>query len=419
MLDRDFWIEILDTLSANWLLSLLTAFGVGWGVFMLSIMLGASNGLKNGVFQEFSGRATNSMTMWTRSTTMPHDGLPAGRRFEMDLKDYEAILQSVDHLGVVCPRSQIGGWRGTAMVTRGENEGTYTGFGDFPQIQEVVLFDVIEGRFINKKDLDDIRKVVVIGKRIKEVLFDKNEDPIGEYINVQGIPFQVVGVFKTKQEGEDAREAEETMYFPFTVFRQTFNYGDAVGRLSFTANDNIPVSQVGEKIEEVIRQRHRVHPKDDRAIGSWNMEEEFSDVANLFTGISMLVWLVGIGTLLAGIIGVMNIMLIVVKERTKEFGVRRALGAKPWGIIGMVVTEALILTLAAGMIGMVLGVGLVELMNFAVEEFGPINMFANPNIRMDVPLRAITILCIAGVIAGFLPALQAVRIKPVDALRSE
>ena len=419
MFDRDFWTEILDTLSANWLLSLLTAFGVGWGVFMLSIMLGAANGLKNGVYQDFSGRATNSMSMWTRSTTMPYDGLPAGRRFEMTIKDYEAILSEVNNLGAVCPRTQIGGYRGSALVTRGQQEGTFRGFGDFPQVREIELFDIKEGRFINHNDLEEVRKVVVIGSRVRNELFLPEEEAIGEYINVQGIPFQVIGVFKTRQEGEDAISAEETMYFPFTVFRQAFNYGDDIGWLMFTAKPGVPVSRVGEEIKALVRRRHRVHPDDDRAMGSWNMEEEFSDISNLFTGINMLVWLVGAGTLLAGIIGVMNIMLIVVKERTREFGVRRALGAKPWTIIGMVVTEALVLTLAAGMIGMVLGVAIVELLNIAVENAGPINMFANPEIRMGVPLRAITILSIAGVLAGLMPALQAVSIKPVDALRSE
>lgn len=419
MFDRDFWTEILDTLSANWLLSLLTAFGVGWGVFMLSIMLGAANGLKNGVYQDFSGRATNSMSMWTRSTTMPYDGLPAGRRFEMNLDDYEAILTEIDDLGEVCPRTQIGGYRGSALVTRGQQEGTYRGFGDYPQVQKVELFDIAEGRFINHNDLEEVRKVVVIGSRVRRELFSDNEEAVGEYINVQGIPFQVVGVFKTRQEGEDAQSAEETMYFPFTVFRQAFNYGDDIGWLMFTAKPGVPVSQVGEKIKALIRRRHRVHPDDERAIGSWNMEEQFADIRNLFTGINMLVWLVGAGTLLAGIIGVMNIMLIVVKERTREFGVRRALGAKPFSIIGMVVTEALLLTLVAGMVGMVLGVAVVELLNFVVESSGPINMFADPEITMGVPLRAITILCIAGMLAGLMPALQAVRIKPVDALRSE
>jgi putative ABC transport system permease protein len=209
------------------------------------------------------------------------------------------------------------------------------------------------------------------------------------------------------------------MYFPFSVFKQTFNYGNRIGWISLTAAPGVPVSKVGEAAMEIVRRRHRVHPDDDRAMGSWNMEEEFSDVRNLFTGISMLVWVVGTGTLLAGIIGVMNIMLIVVKERTREFGVRRALGAKPWSVIGMVVTEAIVLTLAAGMLGMVLGVGVVELLNFAVGQSGGVDMFANPNVKMAVPLKAIMILTGAGVLAGLLPALQAVSVKPVDALRAE
>ncbi|MFK7970933.1 MAG: ABC transporter permease [Bacteroidia bacterium] len=419
MFDRDFWTEILDTLSANLLLTILTAFGVGWGVFMLTIMLGASNGLKNGVYQEFSGRATNSMTVWTRSTTMPYDGLPAGRSFEMTLSDYEAVLNEVDNLGVLCPRSQVGGYRGSALVTYGKNEGTFKGYGDYPNIREVALFDMTNGRFLNQHDLKENRKVVVIGKRIQEQLFEKDDDPVGKYINVQGMPFQVIGVFKTRVEGEDARDAEETMYFPFTIFKQSFNFGDRIGWLAMTAKPGVPVSKVGEQVKDIIRRRHRVNPEDDRSLGSWNMEEEFSDVSNLFLGITLLVWLVGTGTLLAGIIGVMNIMLIVVKERTKEFGVRRALGAKPWGIIGMVVTEALVITLAAGMIGMVMGVGVVELLNFVVNQSGGVDMFANPGVKMKVPLVAISILTFAGILAGLLPAFQAVSIKPVDALRSE
>lgn len=417
MLDRDFWTEILDTLSSNMLLTVLTAFGVSWGVFMLSIMLGGANGLQNGVYTQFEGRAMNSMSMWTQRTTMPYDGLPPGRRYRMNLGDYEAIKSSVDHIGVIAPRLNLGGYNGSSKVVRGGEERNFGIFGDFPQIRQVDFFEMDEGRFINTLDIEEVRKVAVIGRQVKTELYAPQEEAIGSYIKINGVPFRVVGVFKSGFSGERAKNEEERVHVPFTVCKQAFNTGDEVGWMALTSKPNIPVTQVGEEVKGIIRQRHRIHPDDRRAVGSWNMEEEFQEVQSLFMGIQLLVWIVGIGTLLVGIVGVANIMLIVIKERTREFGVRRALGAKPLSIVGMVVAEAFILTLAAGMVGMVMGVLAVEGMNIASQGLGDNDMFANPGIRLLVPLRAIAILAIAGTLAGLLPALRAVSIKPVDALR--
>jgi putative ABC transport system permease protein len=420
MFDPDKWNEIYQTLAKNPLRTALTALGVGWGIFMLVAMLGSGNGLQDGVNREFSGRATNSVSLWARSSSMPYQGLPKGRPIRMDMADYHAIRQNIQEVEVICPRNQLGGWRGGSVVTRGLQSNSYNVYGDFPEIREIELFDLLQGRFLNPNDLEEKRKIAVIGKRVLEVLFEKDEDPIGEYIRINGIFFQVVGVFAPKSSGDQANRESQKIYVPFTTFQQAFNAGEEISWFSLSSQPGVRASVVEEKVTELLRQRHRVHPNDRRAFGSWNMEKEFSRVSNLFFGINLLIWIVGTGTLLAGVIGVMNIMLIIVRERTKEIGIRRAIGATPWSITSQIILESVILTTVAGYAGLVVGVGLNELISFIMETFN-LNpqMYDKPSIDLNVAVRALGILIFAGAMAGLLPASRAVSIKPVDALRAE
>jgi len=418
MFDADKWNEIYSSLAKNKLRTALTAFGVFWGIFMLIIMLGAGNGLQNGVTENFSGVATNSVFIWTQRTTIPYSGLPKGRSFYMKNEDIEVLKNDVKELDVLSPRNQLRGYRGGNNVSYLNQSGNFQVMGDYPQIMKISPMEITEGRFLNHLDLEEKRKVVVIGTYVKDVLF-KNENPINKNVKVNGVFFKVIGVFKSKKGGNQGERDSQTLFIPFTTFQKAFNYGNVVGWIAATAKPNYSASQVEQRIVSILKRRHTVAPKDERAFGSWNAEEEYNQINGLFSGISMLIWVVGIGTLSAGIIGVSNIMLIIVKERTKEIGVRRAIGATPLSIVGQIMTEAIVLTSIAGYLGLTFGVLVTEAISNAMGPMQGDSMFTNPTIDLKVALTALSILVIAGALAGLIPARKAVKIKPIEALRTE
>jgi putative ABC transport system permease protein len=418
MIDGDRINEVLQTLSKNKLRTTLTAFGVFWGIFMLMVMLGSGNGLQNGVTRSFGGSATNAVYMWTQKTTIPYKGLPRGRQFNFEEDDIQAIKDNVPELAVLAPSAQLGGYRGENNVSRGTKTGPFVVRGDFPDNRFIQTFKITSGRYINDYDIKDKRKICIIASRVQEVLFAKDENPLGQYIQVNGTYFKVVGTLTTEKSGEDAEEKMQTIYIPFTTFQQAFNWGGKIGWFSLTAKPQYPASLVEDKIKKLLAQRHKISPDDPYAIGSWNSQKEFAKIQGLFSGISILVWVVGIGTLLAGVIGVSNIMLIIVKERTREIGVRRALGATPASIISQIVMESILLTSMAGYFGMLAGVFLMEGINMAIagQDTG---MFYQPGVHLDIVIKALGILVICGVLAGIIPARKAISISPVDALRYE
>lgn len=420
MFDRDHWQEIAHALGSNKLRTALTAFGVFWGLFMLMLMIGSGNGLENGVTSDFGDSAKNSFFVWTQSTSKPYRGLPAGRRFEFENSDIEALRSGVPELGVIAPRNQLGGFRTGNNVTRGTKSGGFNVMGDYPEIRHIESFRMVEGRFLNRLDLEERRKIAVIGTRVQEMLFEPDEDPIGESIRVQGISFKVVGVFDSTRGGDDADRDTQTVFIPFSTFQNAFNAVNLVDWFALTPVDGLPASVAEEKTKAFLRARHRVAPDDQRALGSWNTEEEYLQIQGLFGGIRALVWIVGIGTLAAGVIGVSNIMLVIVRERTKEIGIRRALGATPLAIMRQVVTESVLLTSIAGYLGLVAGIALTEGVAWALRSSGgSVDMFMNPTVQVGNAVQALGILIVAGVLAGVMPARRAVRVPPVDALRME
>jgi putative ABC transport system permease protein len=276
------------------------------------------------------------------------------------------------------------------------------------------------GRFINWNDTRDYRKVVVIGKNVVSSLFKNRENPMGKYIKIQGVYFEVVGTYKSKKSGNQADQENNSLFLPFTSMQRTFNYGDRVGWFAITSKDNIPATVTEAKVLSVMKKAHHINPKDDQAIGHFNMEKQFKKVQGLFNGINGLIWIVGTGTLLAGIIGISNIMLIIVKERTNEIGVKRALGATPLDVITQIILESVTLTAVAGYTGLVLGVGLLALIDkILVSSGAKLQYFLHPEISFKVGVTALVILVVSGVFAGLIPAKRAVSIKPVDALRDE
>ncbi|WP_298894145.1 ABC transporter permease [uncultured Psychroserpens sp.] len=419
MFSRDRWNEILEALTSNMFRTILTAFGVFWGIFILIVLLAAGKGLENGVKLDFSGRATNTMNMWAQTISKPYKGLPKGRRFTYKIDDVEAIKDKVPNLKIVSPRNQLGGWGGANNVVRGLKTGAYNVYGDYPEVIQQQPMDITQGRFINYNDINKKRKVAVIGLSVAKELYAKGEEILGSYVKISGVNFSVIGVYKTKQTGGDAEEGQKQIFVPFTAFSQAFNRGDRVGWMMITAEDNVPITDLKEQIFDVVRQRHTIHPDDKRAIGHWDVYEEYSKIEGLFTALRLVAYVVGILVLLSGIIGISNIMLIVVKERTKEIGIRRALGASPWSIRGQILLESIFLTILSGMVGIIFGSLTIYGLNALLDANGPVDMFANPSVDLTVILIALTILIISGLLAGFIPAQNAIRVKPVDALRTE
>ena len=418
MFDRDNWQEIFSAIKKNKLRTALTALGVFWGIFMLVIMLGSGNGLRNGILQGFEGTATNSFFVWAQKTTKPYKGMKPGRFFNYDNRDALALSTQIPEIETVAPQNQLGDYMGTNNVTHGLKTGGFAVMGNYPVIQKINSIKLSEGRFLNDLDIKDKRKIAIIGKRVREVLFDKNENVIGEYISINGVYFRVVGVTKPTGSGQQADETAQQIHIPFTVFQSAFNYGDRVGWFAITSKPNVPASVAEDKAIALLKQRHLIAPEDQLAVGHWNMEKEYMKLNGLFTGIEMLVWFVGLGTLIAGVIGVSNIMLIIVKERTKEIGIKRALGATPFEIIGQLMLESVFLTTLAGYFGLLFGIGILETLskNLPHEEN---SMFTNPEVQLNVALIALSILIVAGAFAGLVPARRAVNITPVDALRAE
>lgn len=419
MFDYDKWQEILATMKKNKLRTFLTMFGVFWGIFMLMLLLGSGNGLENGVTKNFGSWATNSGFVWSQRTTMAYQGMKPGRFINFTNEDKIAIEQSVEGLGVLAPRNNLGGWRGGNNVSRKTKTGAFTINGDYPEYQQVQIVDVYKGRHINQKDIDDKRKIAVIGESVVNVLFEKDEDPIGEYILVNGVYFQVVGTFKSKRGGEQGNRDTQTVYVPFTTFQQAFNFGNKIGWFAFTAKPGVNAADVEEGIKKVLRDRHKVHPDDANALGSENLEKEFGQINGLFTGISVFVWIVGTGTLMAGVIGVSNIMLIIVKERTKEIGVRKALGATPFSIITLILQESIFITAFAGYMGILWGTIIIESLGHFIRQQpeGSLEMFGPPEVKIETAIASLLTLIFFGALAGLIPARKAAKISPIEAIR--
>ncbi len=420
MFDYDKWQEIWATIRKNKLRTALTMFGVFWGLFMLMILLGSGNGLENGVKKNFNGWATNSGFVWGRRTTMAYHGYKPGRWVNFYNSDVPILKQKVKGLDKLAPRNQVGGWRGGNNVVRNNKTGAFSLYGDYPDFQAIQIVSMVQGRNLDELDIKEKRKVAVIGKNVFDVLFEKNEDPIGKYIQVQGIYYEVVGMFKSQRTGEQGTRDEQTIYIPFTTFQQAFNLGNHIGWFGFTVKKGYDASQVEENIKKVLMEIHDVNPKDVGALGSENLEKDYNQVMGLFKGISIFNWIVGIGTLLAGIIGVSNIMLIIVKERTKEIGIRKSIGATPLSIITLIIQESVVITAIAGYIGLILGTFLMEGIRYIMEKTGSdTGMFQNPGINFHIAILSFVILIFCGALAGLIPATKAARISPIEAIRQE
>lgn len=418
MFNRDRWKEILEVLSSNVFRTLATSFGVGWGIFILIILLAAGKGLENGIRADFGDIATNTMFMWSRNTTISYKGLPKGRRFSFKLEDVQAINDKVPNLRFISPRNQLGGFGSGNNVVRGLKTGAFNVYGDYPEIIRQEPMTITSGRFVNQNDIEDKRKIAVIGDGVQNELYDQGETVIGTYIKIQGVNFMVVGTYQKKDSG-GGEEGQKEIYVPFTSFSQAFNMGNDVGWMAITANDGSSISELKEKIVGVVKENRKIHPDDKRAVGYFDLYEQFNRVESLFGALRWVAYFVGVLVLLSGIIGVSNIMLIVIKERTKEIGIRRALGEAPWSIKKQILMESIFLTIISGMIGIIFGAAFIYGVNAVLDSVGPVDMFINPSVSLGVVVSALVILIFSGLLAGFIPAQSAIKIRPIEALRTE
>jgi putative ABC transport system permease protein len=419
MFDIDKWQEILATIRKNKMRTFLTGFSVAWGIFMLMILLGSGNGLSNGVASNFMNDAVNAMWIWTGKTTIPYKGMNTGREIRFHNEDYD-LIRNIKGVETASGRYFMGNTR----YSYGDESGEYTTITCHPQLNDVENLEMIEGRFINPVDIQQNRKVVVIGKDIYDALFKKKQ-ALGEYVTVNKVPFKVVGICR-----EPGSTRNRNAYMPVSTAQKVFNGSNRLHNFAITIQgESLEESQ---KIEQDIRStfshKLKFDDKDESAMGMYNKLENYIQTMRIFQAIKIFIWIIGIGTLIAGIVGVSNIMLIVVKERTKEIGIRKAIGASPSSVIGLILLESILITTVAGYIGLVLGTGLMELINYmmlqsagdaAAASQQSETVFLNPTVDFGVAVSATLLLIVAGAIAGYIPAKRAARIKPIIALRDE
>jgi len=407
--DIDIWQEIFSTIRKNRLRTFLTGFSVAWGIFMLIILMGSGNGLQNGIEYNFQSHAVNSLGIYNGTTTKPYKGLQAGRNIEFTNQDYEFVRDHIPGVKEISARYYM--WQ-NRIVSYKKQYGAFDLLCVHPDYQVIDNSEIVEGRFLNNIDILQNRKVVVIGKPVKEALFKDGKSPLGEYVKLNRVPFLVVGVFVDRRERDNQR-----IYLPISTAQMVFNGGNRIHNLSITSDMSAAESeQLEANIREKLAARHRFDKDDEGALFIWNTLKEYKKFQNLFLGIRIFIGFIGLFTIIAGVVGVSNIMIIVVNERTKEIGIRKAIGATPWSIIGLILLESIMITAFAGYIGLVLGVGLLEFLskNLPANDF-----FRTPQVDFMLAIVSTGVLVLAGAAAGFFPALKASRVQPVVALRDE
>ena len=410
LFDRDTWQEVFDSLSKNKLRSILTMVGVWWGILLLIGLLGSARGLENSFNRLFGSFATNSVFVWGQSTSKPFKGFQEGKQVEITLTDAKKVEENVEGIEFVVPRNV-----NQAPVVRKFLSGNFGIYGDYPLLDKVQKKKLIHGRFINQNDIDENKKTAVISEDIYKQLFEKDEQAIGEYIQINNINFKVIGIFSN---GNVNMGPTADIHIPFTAFQQIYNRGNKIGWMMITGKPEYDIRQIEEDSKLLLKNLNDVHPEDKRAFGSFNLGNEFAKITGFLTGMQFLTWFVGIATLIAGVFAIGNILLITVKERTKEIGVRRALGATPFEIKRQIVVEAVFLTLVAGVFGIISGGWILIGLDAAFGQ-GEDAAIVNASVSIAVVFIALLILVILGTLIGLIPAFKATSIKPIEALREE
>ena len=416
--DKDTWQEIFGSIQKNKIRTVITMIGVLWGIFIYITLAGSSKGLDNGFERAFQSIASNSIFVWAQYTSLPYAGYKSERSIQLRLGDAEILKKRVADIKFIAPRN-VAGVFGSAggNIVRGNKTGTYAIYGEFPEYIKIATSKIYDGgRFINESDILEERKVCVIGERTQQELFEEDEDPIGKFISINKLNFRVVGVHKFVQGGGFGDDGD--IYIPFATFKKIFNTGDKVNFFMIAADENANGLKVEKEIKSTLKQIHDIHPDDERAIGGFNLGEIFKKTMNFANGLTFLSLVVCIATILAGVIWIGNILLISVKERTKEIGIRRALGATPSEVRAQIILESVFLTTLAGVIGIILGSFVLYGINAATLDMTDFP-YTNPTVPIPYVLGALSFMIILGTLIGIIPAQRAVSIKPIDALREE
>jgi putative ABC transport system permease protein len=401
---------VYDSLTKNKVRTVITMIGVWWGILLLIALLGAARGMENSFNRIFGDFATNSVFIWGQNTSLPFKGFQEGKRVRLKLSHAHKIKENIEGIELVVPRS-----RSQALVVRNFLSGRYGVNGDYPLLDQIQKKKMLRGRFINQNDINSKRKAAVISEDVYKQLFDKNENPIGRYIQVNNMNFTVIGVFQN--ENVDMGPSSD-IHIPFTTFQQIYNRGDRIGWMVVTGKPEYNIKQIEEDIKLLLRNLNKIHPRDKRALGSFNLGKEFAKITGFLKGMQFLTWFVGIATLIAGVFAIGNILLITVKERTKEIGIRRALGATPFEIKRQIVVEAVFLTLLSGILGIITG-GWILIVIDKVWGQGDDATLVNASVSIAVVFVALALLVLLGSLIGLIPAFKATRLKPIEALREE
>ena len=418
--DKDTWQEIFGSIGQNKLRTVITIIGVLWGIFLYILLSGIAKGVDNGFEQRFERISSNSLFVWTQNTSIPYLGFKIDRRWNIKLNDVETLKMEIPEIKYIAPRIQKGNWGSQgASVTNGQRNGTYNIYGDYPILKVVSQKDIYDGgRFINHLDIKEERKVCVIGERTKKELFSDDINPIGKYINIKNIYFKVIGIHKFVDEGGGSFADDGDIHVPFSTFKRLYNTGDIVGFLLIAGFDDVDILKVERQVKNLLKKIHNVHPDDERAIGAFNLGALFTRIKNFANGMSFISLVIGVATIIAGVIGIGNILLISVKERTKEIGIRRAIGASPNHIRKQIILESVFLTVVAGIIGIILGAFVLYVINIATQNLEDIP-FTNATVPLNYIFAALLMMIGLGTLIGFVPAEKAISIRPIDALRDE
>ena len=411
LFDSDTWQEIYGSIRKNKVRTGITIIGVLWGIFLLVVLLGAARGLENSFNKAFGNFATNSVFVWTQSTDTPFKGFQKGRRFRLNMKDIQVLKSEyADEIKLLAPRNQT-----MNLIIKDFKSGSFKVSGDFPVLDQIQKKKLIYGRFLNQNDITSSAKVTVISEDIYKQFFEKDEMPIGQNIKINSINYKVIGVYEASN---TANIDGDTAYIPFSTYKKVYNTANNIDWMMITANEGIDIEQMESDVLLTLKNLHKVHPEDERAFGSFNLGKEIAKFTGFLTGMQFLTWFVGIATLIAGVFAIGNILLITVKERTKEIGIRRALGATPKSIRQQIILESVFLTTVAGMIGIIMGATVLMVIDTLFGQ-GEDATLVNPTVNIPIILAAFTALVVLGTLIGLIPAHMAIVVKPIEALREE
>ena len=418
--DQDTWQEIFGSIGQNKIRTIITIIGVLWGIFLYVVLSGVAKGVDNGFEKQFERISSNMLFIWAEYTSIPYEGFKINRGINLTLNDVESLKNNIPEIEHIAPRIQKGNFGSVgANVVNGNRSGIFNIYGDFPVLTTVSTLDIYDGgRFINELDIEQNRKVCVIGERTKKELFKDNINPIGKYIKINEIYFKVIGIHKYVDEGGGSFNTDGDIHVPFSTFKKIYNTGNGVGFLLIAGFDDVDILEVEKKVRSQLKVIHKIHPDDQEAIGGFNLGALFNRIKDFANGMSFLSLVIGIATILAGVIGIGNILLISVKERTKEIGIRRAIGASPNHIRKQIILESVFLTIIAGVIGIILGAFILYIVNMSTQNLEDVP-FTNATVPINFIVGALLLMISLGTVIGFIPAEKAISIKPIEALKDE